>query len=265
MRFRSNHFDNVSVLQVCQKSGEISLLKQQLKDVQAELGQKAAEIVALKAQLREARSELQASQARSHDAQAAARNRTLELEVCENELQRRKSEAELLREKLGRLEMESVRLRDMLSLPSSKGQCMSLPLPQSHVSGGLNQVHSPAFRELLPSYESDVTRVQQQSTDALHILHLQVEQLRSELVLERRHGQEQLEAFDEERRVWQEEKDKVIRYQKQLQQNYIQMYRRNRELERVMRELSLELENRDLDDFDMRPDIRFEEIAATEI
>ncbi|MCI4376526.1 hypothetical protein PGIGA_G00189370 [Pangasianodon gigas] len=254
--------------EVCQKSGEISLLKQQLKDVQADLGQKAAEIVALKAQLREARSELQASQARSHEAQAAARTRTLELEVCENELQRRKSEAELLREKLGRLEMESTRLRDVLALPSSKGQCMSLPLPQSRVGGGLNQVHSPAFREVvepLPSYESDVTRVQQQSTDALHSLHLQVEQLRTELVLERRHGQEQLEAFDEERRVWQEEKDKVIRYQKQLQQNYIQMYRRNRELERVMRELSLELENRDMEEFDMRHDMRFEEIAATEI
>lgn len=259
---------NVSVLQVCQKSGEISLLKQQLKDVQADLGQKAAEIVALKAQLREARSELQASQVRSHEAQAAARTRTLELEVCENELQRRKSEAELLREKLGRLEMESNRLRDMFALPSSKGQCMSLPLPQSRVGSGLNQVHSPAFREVLeplPSYESDVTRVQQQSSDALHGLHLQVEQLRTELVLERRHGQEQQEAFDEERRVWQEEKDKVIRYQKQLQQNYIQMYRRNRELERVMRELSLELENRDMEEFDMRHDIRFEEITATEI
>ncbi|TSW48782.1 Nedd4 binding protein 3 [Bagarius yarrelli] len=213
--------------EVCQKSGEISLLKQQLKDVQSDMGQKAAEIVTLKSQLREARSELQASQTRSHDAQAAARTRTLELEVCENELQRRKSEAELLREKVGRLEMESTRLRDMMSLPSSKGQCMSLPLPQSRIGGGPNQ-----------------------STACHHT---------------KKHGQEQLEAFDEERRVWQEEKDKVIRYQKQLQQNYIQMYRRNRELERVMRELSLELENRDVEDFDMRHDIRFEEIAATEI
>lgn len=253
---------------MCQKSGEISLLKQQLKDVQADLGQKGSEIVALKTQLREARSELQASQAHLHDAQAAARTRTLELEVCENELQRRKSEAELLREKLGRLEMESARLRDMFALPSNKGQCMSLPLPQSRVGGGLNQAHSPAFREVvepLPSYKSEVIRVQQQNTDALHGLQLQVEQLRTELVLERRHGQEQLKAFDKERHVWQEEKDKVIRYQKQLQQNYIQMYRRNRELEHVMRELSLELENRDTEEFDMRHDIRFEEIAATEI
>ncbi|KAI4878415.1 hypothetical protein NFI96_029311, partial [Prochilodus magdalenae] len=249
--------------EVCQKSGEISLLKQQLKDVQADLGQKAAEIVALKAQLREARSELQASQVRSQEAHAAAHTRTLELEVCENELQRRKSEAELLREKLGRLEEESSRLRATQAiLPSSKGQCMSLPLP-------LPQGRSPAFRdgeEQLLAYESDEAKAQRQSSDVLHNLRQQVERMRAELLYERRRGQEQLEAFDDERRVWQEEKDKVIRYQKQLQQNYIQMYRRNRELERVMRELSLELENRDMEEYDMRNnDIHFEEITATEI
>lgn len=60
----------------------------------------------------------------------------------------------------------------------------------------------------------------------------------------------------------------VICYQKQLQQNYIQMYRRNRELERVMRELSLELESRDMEEYEVRSgsnDIHFEEITATEI
>ncbi|XP_062851178.1 leucine zipper putative tumor suppressor 2a [Trichomycterus rosablanca] len=256
--------------EVCQKSGEISLLKQQLKDVKADLSQKSAEIVALKVQLREAHSELQASQTCSQEAQAAARTRMLELEVCENELQRRKSEAELLREKLGRLEEESSRLRVTLALPSSRSQCMSLPLPQGRIGGGANQVHNPAFRERVePSlaYESDENKAQrQQSTDKLHSLRMQVEQRRTELVMERRRGEEQLESFEGERRVWQEEKDKVIRYQKQLQQNYIQMYRRNRELERVMRELSLELENRDIEEFDMHhKNIHFEEITATEI
>lgn len=255
---------------MCQKSGEISLLKQQLKDVQADLSQKAAEIVALKAQLREAHSELQASQKQSQEAQAAARTRMLELEVCENELQRRKSEAELLREKLARLEDESSRARVVRGLATGKGQCMSLPLPPSRIGGGANQIHNPAFRdrEKVPvACESNENKAQrQQGTDTMHILRLQVEQLRTELVLERRHGEEQLESFDEERRVWQEEKDKVIRYQKQLQQNYIQMYRRNRELERVMRELSLELENRDMEEFDVHhKNIHFEEITATEI
>lgn len=47
------------------------------------------------------------------------------------------------------------------------------------------------------------------------------------------------------------------------------MYRRNRDLERVMRELSVELESRgDTDDYEVRSgsnDIHFEEITATEI
>lgn len=45
-------------LQVCQKSGEISLLKQQLRDSQAEVTQKLSELFQLKTQLRETRTEL---------------------------------------------------------------------------------------------------------------------------------------------------------------------------------------------------------------
>lgn len=43
---------------MCQKAGEISLLKQQLKDAQAEVTQKLSEIFLLKTQLRETRHEL---------------------------------------------------------------------------------------------------------------------------------------------------------------------------------------------------------------
>ena len=95
-----------------------------------------------------------------------------------------------------------------------------------------------------------------------------MERLKGELLYERRTGEEQLSGFEDERRVWQEEKEKVIRYQKQLQQNYIQMYRRNRDLERTMRELSLELESRDGGRYEHHngsSDIHFEEITATEI
>ncbi|XP_035262003.1 leucine zipper putative tumor suppressor 2 homolog [Anguilla anguilla] len=248
--------------EVCQKSGEISLLKQQLKDVQADLSQRAGEIVSLKAQLREARGELQASQSRAQEAHAAARTRTLELEVCENELQRRKSEAELLREKVGRLEEESARLREALSGLGPAPNCLSL-------SHGRGLVMGPSYREgdeQLLAYESDEAKAQRLGGDALLGLRQQAERLKAELVFERRRGEDQLTAFEEERRVWQEEKEKVIRYQKQLQQNYVQMYRRNRDLERVMRELSLELETRDLEEVEgPGNEIHFEEITATEI
>ncbi|KAE8280657.1 Leucine zipper putative tumor suppressor 2-like protein [Larimichthys crocea] len=268
--------------EVCQKSGEISLLKQQLKEIQSELSQKAGDIVVLKAQLREARSELQASQVRSQEAQAALRTRSLELEVCENELQRRKSEAELLREKLGRLEEESARLRDAmsnhngLSLPGNatmKGQCMSLPLQQGRGVAGRGGPSPCVYRDgeethLVWGGESDEAKAQRQNAETVLGLRQQVDRLKAELMYERRTSEEHLSRFEDERRVWQEEKEKVIRYQKQLQQNYIQMYRRNRDLERVMRELSLELENRDMEDYEVHSgsnDIHFEEITATEI
>ncbi|CDQ63967.1 unnamed protein product [Oncorhynchus mykiss] len=268
--------------EVCQKSGEISLLKQQLKEIQSELSQKGGELVVLKSQLREARTDLQNSQARSQEAGSALRTRSLELEVCENELQRRKSEAELLREKVIRLEEESVQLRGALAnqgggqTPANKGQCMSLPLPQGRVGvegGKGGPSPSMGYREaeegrLVWGGESDEAKTQRQSAEAVLGLRQQVERLRAELMYERRSSEEQLGGFEEERRVWQEEKEKVIRYQKQLQQNYIQMYRRNRDLERVMRELSLELENRDIEDYDIHSgsnDIHFEEMTATEI
>ncbi|XP_075933468.1 leucine zipper putative tumor suppressor 2 homolog [Anarhichas minor] len=268
--------------EVCQKSGEISLLKQQLKEIQSELSQKAGDIVVLKAQLREARSELQASQARSREAGLAVRTRSLELEVCENELQRRKSEAELLREKLGRLEEESARLRDTLSnysghsLPgnlSMKGQCMSLSLQQGRGMAGRGGPSPSLYRDAEETHlvwggESDEAKAQRQNAEAVLGFRQQVDRLKAELMYERRTSEEQLSRFEDERRVWQEEKEKVIRYQKQLQQNYIQMYRRNRDLERVMRELSLELENRDMEDYEVHSgsnDIHFEEITATEI
>ncbi|XP_028325136.1 leucine zipper putative tumor suppressor 2 homolog [Gouania willdenowi] len=263
--------------EVCQKSGEISLLKQQLKEIQSELSQKAGDIVVLKAQLREARSELQASQVRSQEAQTGLRTRSLELEVCENELQRRKSEAELLREKVGRLEEECARLRDTLfnhsglSVPGSgsmKGQYMGFRGVNARGGPSPCVCRDGEDTVVIWGGESDEAKAQRQSAETMMGLKQQVDRLKAELIYERRTSEEQLSRFEDERRVWQEEKDKVIHYQKQLQQNYIQMYRRNWDLERVMRELSLELENRDLEDYEVRSgsnDIHFEEITATEI
>nr|XP_020486480.1 leucine zipper putative tumor suppressor 2 isoform X1 [Labrus bergylta]XP_020486481.1 leucine zipper putative tumor suppressor 2 isoform X1 [Labrus bergylta] len=231
--------------EVCQKSGEISLLKQQLKEVQGELSQRVGEIVSLRGQLRESRGELTNTQVLLQEANGTTRTRTLELEVCENELQRRKSEAELLREKVGRLEGELVHLRDALANqgPGNR-QC---------------QVFHEAEEHML-AYESDEAKAQRQSTsEALQSMKLQMDRMKSELAFEHQRAEQQMGGFEEERKIWQEEKDKVIRYQKQLQQNYVQMYRRNRELEQLLQELSQE------EDEGSGNEINFDEIAATEI
>ncbi|NXT87905.1 N4B3A protein, partial [Anhinga rufa] len=219
--------------EVCQKSGEISLLKQQLKEAQAELAQRGTELLGLRAQLREARAQLQVGERRAQGLQEAARLKALELEVCANELQRRKSEADLFRAKAGRLEQEVAGLREAARgwyPPPSEG----CPPPSEEPRGGAG-------------------------------LRRQLEQLRAEVALEQRRGQEQRDAFEQERGTWQGEKERVIRYQKQLQYSYIQMYRRNRRLEQRLQHLRLQGNDPLPEPCDPPgPDPPFEEITATE-
>lgn len=54
------------------------------------------------------------------------------------------------------------------------------------------------------------------------------------------------EEFEKEKEQWLEEKNKVIMYQKQLQLNYVQMFRKNKVLEAEVEQLTLELESRDM-------------------
>ncbi|XP_015722552.1 leucine zipper putative tumor suppressor 2 [Coturnix japonica] len=220
--------------EVCQKSGEISLLKQQLKESQAELAQRGTELLVLRAQLREARAELQAGEQQARGLQEAARLKALELEVCANELQRRKSEADLFRAKAGRLEQEVAGLRD-----AARGCC---PQPSEGCPESGEELRGMAG------------------------LQRQLERLRAEVALERQRGQEQRDAFEQERSTWQGEKEKVIQYQKQLQLNYVQMYRRNRRLEQRLQHLRLQGEEPPTEPCETPgPDLPFEEITATEI
>lgn len=63
------------------------------------------------------------------------------------------------------------------------------------------------------------------------------EQLRAELLQERLRGQEQALRFEQERRTWQEEKERVLRYQREIQGGYVDMYRRNQALEQELQAL----------------------------
>lgn len=239
--------------EVCQKTGEISLLKQQLKDLQAELSQRVGEVVTLRGQLREVRAELQNSQSQLQEAHTHAHTRALELEVSENELQRRKSENELLREKMSHLEEEAMHLRQALNEYAEAPPLMQ----ESGYRGGARGGGSIEEQRL--GSDSEEAKGQRESSRQ------QVERLKGELARQKQLVEDQAATFENERHCWEEEKDKVIRYQKQLQQNYVQMYRRNRELEAALRELSLELEKREQDDESSGNEVTFDDVAATEI
>ncbi|KAM3866522.1 NEDD4-binding protein 3-A [Diretmus argenteus] len=158
--------------EVCQKSGEISLLKQQLRDSQAEVTQKLSEIFQLKTQLRDNRTEL-----RGRESQI-----------------------------------------DALKLALQGTQHRRYPSQTAHDDG----------RGAEESTSSGATGGCGGPTE---------ERLRAELLLERRQSEAQAMAFEDERQTWQTEKDKVIRYQKELQASYLEMYHHNEALERELHQL----------------------------
>lgn len=160
--------------QVCQKTAEISLLKQQLREAQAELAQKLAEIFSLKTQLRGSRAQAQAQDA-----------------------------------ELARLR-EAVRsLREQAPQGEAPGSCET---DDCKSRGLLGEAGGSEAGE-------------------------GAEQLRAELLQERLRGQEQALRFEQERRTWQEEKERVLRYQREIQGGYMDMYRRNQALEQELQAL----------------------------
>ncbi|KAM9070216.1 leucine zipper putative tumor suppressor 1 [Sarcophilus harrisii] len=227
--------------EVCQKSGEISLLKQQLKESQTEVNAKASEILSLKAQLKDTRGKLEGMELKTQDLESALRTKSLELEVCENELQRKKNEAELLREKVNLLEQELLELRTEAGL-----------LRQERGRRG--------------DAEWDGASPGAAGSEDIPALQRELERLRAELK-EQRQGHDQMSSgFQHERLVWREEKEKVIHYQKQLQQSYLAMYQRNQRLEKALQQLSRGEGSAEPLEIDIQgADVPYEDIIATEI
>lgn len=224
-------------LQVCQKSGEISLLKQQLKESQTELNTKTSEILSLKAQLKEVRAKMDGLEMKTQDLEGSLRTKAMELEVCENELQRKKNESELLREKVNLLEQEIVDLRTELAV----------------------------LKEQL-SEARDGARPCPAMADDAQALQGEVERLRAELKAERDNNEQMTSGFQHERQTWKEEKEKVIHYQKQLQQSYLHMYKRNQNLEKMLQQLAAGEDGKEPIELDIPgADVPYEDIIATEI
>lgn len=203
-----------------------------------EVNAKASEILSLKAQLKDTRGKLEGLELKTQDLESALHTKGLELEVCENELQRKKNESELLREKVNLLEQE---LQDLRAQAALQRDCT----PRGPVLGA---GPGPTFSEDIPALQRELER------------------LRAELKEERQGHDQMSSGFQHERLIWKEEKEKVIQYQKQLQQSYLAMYQRNQRLEKALHQLahrdgvgeSLEI---DLEG----ADIPYEDIIATEI
>ncbi|KAM8938716.1 leucine zipper putative tumor suppressor 3 isoform 2-T2 [Pelodytes ibericus] len=235
--------------EVCQKAGEISLLKQQLKDSQADVSQKLNEIVGLRTQLKEAKSFLREKEEQIATMKDSYSSKSVSLEICENEMQRKQSEAQQMEEKVSQCEEEIAGLKEALS-----------NFGQNPYTIELNE----KLRDTL-SCESDEAKMKRQSEDSVSTMKKDLERLQVELSLEKEQRDQQVVEFEEERRTWQEEKEKVISYQKQLQLNYVEMYQKNQQLEQKINEMTTKVTTPPAEDKKPWTPSRLERIESTEI
>ncbi|XP_020506607.1 leucine zipper putative tumor suppressor 1 [Labrus bergylta] len=224
--------------EVCQKTGEISLLKQQLRDCQTDVSHKLNEIVNLRALLRENAAKMETLEKLSKEHEDKLYSRTIEAEVCQNELQRKKNEADLLREKVGKLETDIEGMKQDLAL--AKEQRLQHSAQQEACA------QTQALERLIqgPDYPTEGQGQENSGQNSTELLQREVERLKQQLSKEKDAQERQANSFEQERLTWNKEKDRVIKYQKQLQINYLQMHKKNRDLERILKELTAELESR---------------------
>lgn len=182
------------------------------------------------------------------------------LKVCENELQRKKNEAELLREKAGKLETDVKMLKEDL-----------LVAKEEHLELQSLKVELQEQQHLLQLCQSKMA--DQETSRKLDGLQKEVERLRTQLEDEKQKKEKVLSSFHQEKQTWNKEKDKVIHYQKQLQFNYLQMHRKNQELENKLKERNSKVHNRaeksqdrTQEDADIqKAELRYDEMVATAI
>ncbi|XP_066505356.1 leucine zipper putative tumor suppressor 3 [Hoplias malabaricus] len=269
--------------EVCQKAGEISLLKQQLRDSQGEVTQRAGEMVALRNQLKELNAQLREREEAELSLKESFCTKTLELERCEAELQAMLTEVSVLRDKLSAFETEVAGLKKALSelsstantrapesslaemgqlvlsrsrerllsplsppeTPTASSSLSSLPpLPALPSLPALPALPGPASLptpDPLLSLQSDDSKAQRQ--EAAGDLRRQLELLQGELRAERQQRERQALSFAQERHTWQGEKERVLKYQAQLQLSYVEMLQKNQALEERVDQLGARLVN----------------------
>lgn len=197
---------------LCQKTGEISLLKSQLKDCQLEQTTKGHELLQIRNEYREVRDQLEKSEEESTN---------LKINLSEQD-----KETERLKHQIRQLSLASNNSEQkFVNHNEENKECSSSNKSEENVNRRLQLSEKEGFnRDFIHfSYASSNSECDE------------VNKLKVEMEIKRKN-------FDKERRIWAQEKEKVLKYQRQLQMNYIQMYRRTKSLEAEIESLTIELE-----------------------
>ncbi|KAF2900048.1 hypothetical protein ILUMI_06132 [Ignelater luminosus] len=211
---------------LCQKTGEISLLKSQLKDYQNEQTAKGHELLQLRNEYRDVKEQVDIREAETFDLKQAINERDMEIEKLRRDIHK------LVQ---GSIDDEPKSLSCNVRidyLPEENNSDAHSNCPEDNcLSEQVERIHHINFN----SKEDEIQGLIADCCLSFNGNCLEVSKLREEMELKRRD-------FEQERLIWAQEKEKVLKYQRQLQMNYIQMYRRTKALEAEVETLTIELE-----------------------
>lgn len=197
---------------LCQKSGELAHVKSQLKDTQSELTTKGHEVIALKSEVRELLQKLESKEHRIDELEGRRLERSNSDNGGDGNCYDDQLEADKLCSLVGRLneqvENELNKSNKLLSGCYSTEDLQSLfPKKDTEADSPLEK-----FGEL-----------ERHTAKLIRVLN------------------EERKNWDQERLKWFQEKEKVLCYQRQLQMNYVQMFRRTQAFEAQIENLTVQM------------------------
>ncbi|XP_076139375.1 leucine zipper putative tumor suppressor 1 isoform X1 [Alosa pseudoharengus] len=261
-----------SQAEVTQRAGEMVALRGQLKELNAQLKEREEAIQGLKESYTSKSLELERCEGELQRTLAEVSLLRHKLSLFEAEVlglkqalgemnssARHVDSSELLRVGLPPSSSSSASRthRDAHLSPSASMEPLGMSMGMGGTMGmGASSLLPPASSsssssspsEALLSMQSDEAKVQQQQQQhqeamaaAAGDLRRQLERLQGELRLERQQRERQALTFAQERHTWQDEKERVLKYQAQLQLSYVEMLQKNQALEDRVDQLSTKL------------------------
>lgn len=175
-----------------------------------------------------------------------------EIEKAQKEKQTENSEADMLKEEVATLRREIVDVCQVLKEEQDDRVKLTEELAklrkELEVEKSEKSKNSNAKRKVGEKNKEEVLEFDRLKTDGISLASKNVfpiddvKQLNNELHRLKNQLLSERTDFEQERITWAQEKEKVLRYQRQLQLNYVQMFRRTRTLEAEVESLTMELE-----------------------
>ncbi|KAF5269355.1 hypothetical protein FQA39_LY08747 [Lamprigera yunnana] len=198
---------------LCQKTGEISLLKSQLKDYQNDQTTKGHELLQLRNEYKDVREQLEISKTESVSFRRALNTKDLQISGLKQEIKK-------LLDTSNKIETNGVQQEIPIDSKLEHEQLRKDSEKINYAAKGKEEEAHELIRSLtLKTCNTDGT---------------EVNKLKEQMEVRRQN-------FEKERYTWAQEKEKVLKYQSQLQVNYIQMYTRTKALESEIESLTAEL------------------------